>query len=130
LDELLDALWTAAARQIVEKERAVDVDDFSARIPRSRGRKLLQRRVLACEGRRASGHAVLGALESSDPGEPRLVINGEPLDHPARLVNVREKQRIAAENCLADPPDSPGAVEMKDVGELVGDYERVPVLVV
>src|SRR5450759_5802354 len=82
------------------------------------------------ERRRASRHRVLGALESAHTRHSRLEINGEPLYHPARLVLIRKEQRIPAEDRLAEAPDPARAVEMKNVRELVGHHERIPVIVV
>ena len=70
------------------------------------------------------------ALQSSDTGEARFEVDGQTFEHPPRLVQIREEQWISDEDRLSEPPDAARAIEMEDVGQLVGDDERVPVIVV
>src|SRR4029079_4392941 len=130
LEEISDSRRTARARQIVEEKRAVYVDHLATRESGSPRRQLLQRRNAVGERGSSGDHGVLGAFETSDACEPRFVVYGQPLGHPAGLVRVSKQQRIPTENALAKSPDSARAVKMKDVRQLVGDDQRVPILVV
>src|SRR2546425_5555141 len=55
-------------------------------------------------------------------------VDRQPLHHPARLILVREKARHPAENGLHATPPARGAVEMKDVRQLVRGHEPQPVV--
>src|SRR5437764_9608674 len=73
---------------------------------------------------------MFGAFQPTKSSQSRLVVDGESLQHPARLVEVREQQWVPSKHRLSKSPDAARPIEMKDVGELVGDDERVPVRVV
>ena len=72
--------------------------------------------------------SVEAAVEPAPFREPRFVVDRQPLHHPARLILVREKARHPAENGLHATPPARGAVEMKDVRQLVRGHEPQPVV--
>jgi hypothetical protein len=73
---------------------------------------------------------MLGSRETTRTSDTRLVIHSESFDHPPRLVPVRKKCRVSSEQSSAKTPDTVGAIEMKDVNELVSYDEPAPVIVV
>ena len=72
---------------------------------------------------------MLGAFQPTFAGQARLEVYGQSFEHPSRLVQIGKKHRIAPEDRLSESPDPARAIEMENVGELVGDYECVPILV-
>src|SRR6185295_9835555 len=70
------------------------------------------------------------ALESAISSEARLEVDGQPLHDPTRLVQVRKEERVPAKDRLPEFPDPARSIQVKDVSELVGDYECIPVIVV
>ncbi len=62
-------------------------------------------------------------------GQPGFVVNGETLDHPAGTVGIGKQHWRAPEYMLEGSPHSIGPVQVKDVGELVGEDQAQPFVI-
>src|SRR5260370_22735259 len=72
---------------------------------------------------------VEAAMHPPTVRELRFVVRRESFDDPARLVLVREGPRRTTQHALHGTPDALRAIEVEDVGELVGGYETQPAVV-
>src|SRR5207237_6117123 len=69
-------------------------------------------------------------LGTSTGRELRLVVGGQPLDDPTRLVLVGKQTGDSTKDVLQRSPKPPAAIEMKDVRQLVHDDKPPPTVVV
>src|SRR5579884_1422176 len=128
VDELAHAGVAPRLGEIVDEERAVGVRRLAEGIlPLGEARVAEAGKAVIDRGG-ARDHAMLGSLDASGAGQPRLLVDGESFGEPRRRVEIRKERGGAAEDMLADEPQAAGAIEMEDVGELVGDDELSPVV--
>ena len=109
--------------EMIHEQRSVGVRGVAIGKVRVRVGELVDAREAMLQRRAARQHAVLAADDASRARQPRFIRYRQPFGDPARMVAVHEEHRHATEHLLEQRPDSPHAIEMEDVHQLVGDEE-------
>ncbi len=130
LDEVGHPVPTTGLTQMLEEEPPESVGDVAARVARRRKTPSIEGEETAVYRGRIHQHPLVGAGHATAPRDLALEVRGEPLDHPAGIVQIREEHGRPAEHALGHAPPSTRPIQVEDMRELVREDEREGIIVV